>query len=44
MLARPERYTRRSPFMDPHQEGLEMMDPMVSLRGQAGGASEGTYV
>lgn len=44
MLARPERYMRQSPFMDPHQESLEMMDPMVSLRGQAGGASEGTYV
>lgn len=44
MLARSDRYMRRTPFMDPHQEALEMVDPMVSLRGQASGASEGTYV
>lgn len=44
MLTRPERYMRRTPFMDPHQEALEMVDPLVSLRSQAGGASEGTYV
>ena len=44
MLTHPERYMRRTPFMDPHQEALEMVDPLVSLRSQAGGASEGTYV
>ena len=44
MLTRPERYVRRTPFMDPHQEALEMVDPLVSLRSQASGAGEGTYV
>ena len=34
----------RKNYLDPHQETLEIVDPMLNLRGPSSSAAEGTYV